>query len=102
MTKFLRRTGLILGLTLFAVTAALAQSPVYKLYVDGLACPFCAYGVEKKVTGLKGVRKVEIDIDGGLVSVTMANGATLDQAVAKQAVDQAGFSLRRFEAPAKR
>ena len=99
MTNFLGRTGLILGLMLFTVMAALAQPRVYKLYVDGLACPFCAYGVEKKVTGLKGVEKIDIDIDGGLVSVTMAGGATLDEATASEAVDQAGFSLRKFEAP---
>ena len=99
MTKFLKRPGLVLGLMLLTPMAALADSHVYKLYVDGLACPFCAYGVEKKVTGLKGVEKIDIDIDGGLVSVTMAGGATLDEATASEAVDQAGFSLRKFEAP---
>ena len=101
MTKFLHRTGLVLALMLFAATAAVADSHVYQLYVDGLACPFCAYGVEKKVGGLTGVETVEIDIDGGLVAVTMAKGATLDEASAKQAVDEAGFTLRTFEAPKK-
>ncbi len=101
MTKFLQRTGLVLGLSLFAATAALADSHVYKLYVDGLACPFCAYGVEKKVGGLKGVETVEIDIESGLVAVTVADDATLDEATAKQAVDEAGFTLRKFEAPKK-
>ncbi len=100
MTRFLERTGLALGLML-AATAALADSHVYKLYVDGLACPFCAYGVEKKVGGLDGVEKVEIDIDGGIVAVTLADGATLDEAAAKQAVDEAGFTLRKFKAPKK-
>jgi len=101
MTKFLKRTGLALGLMLFAATAALADSHVYKLYVDGLACPFCAYGVEKKVGGLDGVEKVEIEIEDGLVAVTLADGATLDESTAKQAVDEAGFTLRKFEAPKK-
>lgn len=101
MTKILCRTGLVLGLTLLTLTAALAQSPVYKLFVDGLACPFCAYGIEKKITALKGVRKIEIDIDAGLVAVTVSKGATLDEAAARQAIDQAGFSLRKFEAPKK-
>ena len=99
MTKILRRTGLVLALMLFAATAALADSHVYKLYVDGLACPFCAYGVEKKVGGLEGVEKVDIDIDEGLVAVTLADGATLDEATASRAVDEAGFTLRKFEAP---
>ncbi len=72
---------------------------VYTLYVDGLACPFCAYGVEKKVGGLDGVERVDIDIDEGLVAVTMAEGSTLAEAAAKRAVDEAGFTLRAFEAP---
>ncbi len=99
MTKILRRTGLVLALMLFAATAALADSHVYKLYVDGLACPFCAYGVEKKVGGLDGVEKVDIEIEEGLVAVTLADGATLDEATASRAVDEAGFTLRKFEAP---
>ncbi len=97
--KILQRTGLVLALMLFAATAVLADSHVYKLYVDGLACPFCAYGVEKKVGGLDGVEKVEIEIDEGLVAVTLVDGATLDEATASRAVDEAGFTLRKFEAP---
>ncbi len=101
MTKFLQRTGLVLALTLLTATASLADSHVYKLYVDGLACPFCAYGVEKKVGGLDGVEKVAIEIEDGIVAVTLAAGATLDEATAKQAVDEAGFTLRKFEPPKK-
>ncbi len=101
MTKLACRIGLILGLTLFAISGALGQSRVYKLFVDGLACPFCSYGVEKKITGLNGVDKIDIDLDAGFVAVTMAGGATLDEEAARRAVDQAGFTLRRFEAPEK-
>ncbi len=102
MTTFLKPSGLALGLMLFAATTALADSHVYKLYVDGLACPFCAYGVEKKVGGLDGVKRIDIEIDDGVVAVTMDAGATLDEATAKQAVDEAGFTLRKFEAPKKK
>ncbi len=90
---------------LIALTAALlwampaAAGETYRLYVDGLACPFCAYGGEKKVGGLDGVEKVEIEIEDGIVAVTLAAGATLDEATARQAVDEAGFTLRKFETP---
>ena len=97
MTKFLQQTGLVLGLMLFAATAAVADSHVYKLYVDGLACPFCAYGVEKQVGGLDNVESVDILIDQGIVAVTMASGKTLDEASAKQAISDAGFTLRKLE-----
>jgi len=82
---------------LFAATAALADSRVYKLYVDGLACPFCAYGVEKHVGGLDNVKSVDILINEGIVAVNMAPGKTLDEANAKQAISDSGFTLRKFE-----
>ncbi len=93
---------LLVGALVGAMAGPAAAAPsTYSLYVDGLACPFCAYGVEKKVGGLKGVEKVVIDIENGRVIVTLADGATLDEATAKQAVDEAGFTLRKFEAPKK-
>ncbi len=96
--KTIRTALLLLGLLAAPAWAAQAGA-VYKLYVDGLACPFCAYGVEKKVGGLDGVERVDIDIDEGLVTVTMAEGSTLDAATARRAIDEAGFTLRAFEAP---
>lgn len=41
--KIWRRTALALSLVLFA-SSAFAAERTYKLHVDGLACPFCAYG----------------------------------------------------------
>ncbi|MBI3937761.1 MAG: heavy-metal-associated domain-containing protein [Betaproteobacteria bacterium] len=96
MTGILRRTVLVLGLVLMSVSAFAAQQ-AYKLRVDGLACPFCAYGIEKKLNAVKGVQRVEVDISSGSVTVTMAEGTSLDEATAKQAVKDAGFTLRGFE-----
>ncbi len=76
---------------------AFADGHVYRLRVDGLACPFCAYGVEKKLSSVKGVEKLTLDIDAGHVTVTMAPGAALDEAVARKAISEAGFTLRGFE-----
>ncbi len=100
MLKFLKRVGFIIALAAYGATSAFAapaNSNVYRLYVDGLACPFCAYGVEKQVGGLDNVKSVDIQIDEGIVSVTMTPGKTLNKAAAKQAVSDAGFSLRKFE-----
>jgi mercuric ion binding protein len=77
-------------------TGVLAAPPTYQLHVDGLACPLCAYGIEKKLGALEGVRGIETRIEDGTVIVTMKDGVTLDEASAKQAVNEAGFSLRKF------
>ncbi len=83
-----------LALTL-AQTAYAGQA--YSLQVDGLACPFCAYGIEKQLTSLQGVQDVVVDLNAGAVEVTMIDGASLSQAAANQAVKDAGFTLKGFK-----
>lgn len=72
----------------------------YALQVDGLACPFCAYGIEKRLSAVDGVAEVKIDIASGTVTVTMRAGKTLDKASADKAVAAAGFTMRSFAAKA--
>ena len=95
--KPIARTVLALLLAVWAGTAALAATQSYRLKVDGLACPFCAYGIEKKLGALDGVDRLETNIADGTVVVTMKDGAVLDEATAKQAVKDAGFTLNGFE-----
>lgn len=90
------RTAIALGLMLLA-SGAFAAGPSYRIEVDGLACPFCAYGIEKKLNAVEGVERVETDIGQGVVIVTMDEGAVLDETAAKQAVKEAGFTLKRFK-----
>lgn len=78
-------------------TAAMAVPQAYALQVDGLACPFCAYRLEKQLSAIEGVERIDVDIETGMVTVTMADGATLDEPEAKQVVEAAGFELRGFE-----
>jgi periplasmic mercuric ion binding protein len=80
-----------------ALSGPVFASETYRLNVDGLACPFCAYGVEKKLKNTDGVEAVEIQINDGLVFVTVEAGATFDQARASQIIEQAGFTLRDFQ-----
>ena len=96
MTKMLQKTGLALALMLF-VAAAFAEPQTYKLQVDGLACPFCAFGIEKKLSEIEGVNQLDTDIKAGVILLTMKDGVNLDETAAKKAVDQAGFTLRGFE-----
>lgn len=91
--------GLVLMLVFFWLLAARADDggSVYTLQVDGLACPFCAYGIEKELQSVQGVEQIETDIKAGVVIVTMQEGADLDESTARQAVSDAGFTLRGFE-----
>ncbi len=70
MIRILR--SLAFGLSLFILAgAALAAPPAYKLRVDGHACPFCAYGIEKQLSTLEGVARVDVDIEKGAVTVRL-------------------------------
>lgn len=94
--KVVRIALLLLGLSVAPAWAG-QTSNVYELRVDGLGCPFCAYGIEKTLSSVSGVDTIDVDIRRGVVIVTMAAGATLDEAVANEAVEKAGFTLRGFE-----
>lgn len=93
----MKRQLLLLTVGLALSLAALAGSPRYALGVKGLACPFCAYGIEKHLRKLEGVEAVEVDVAGGRVLVTMDGDADLTRERAEQAVDRAGFTLAAFE-----
>lgn len=49
--------------------------------VEGLGCPFCAYGLEKKFKKVKGIKKIKIDIEEGIFSFTVptTNAMTLEE-----------------------
>lgn len=93
---FIRRMAAAYSLALMA-TGVLAAPSTYQLHVDGLSCPFCAYGIEKKLGALEGVQSLQTHIKDGTVVVIMKDGVILDEAAAKRAVKEAGFSLRKFE-----
>ena len=75
----------------------MAGSEVVTLYVAGLSCPFCSYGVEKKLSELEGVESVAVHLEQGAVTVRVADGVTLADAAFRRAVEEAGFSLRELK-----
>lgn len=86
-------TGLIL------VTSSLFASELQKvsIRVDGLACPFCAYGLEKKLKRLEGVERLEIKINDGLVILHFKADAKVDQELIMKKVKEAGFTPREIK-----
>lgn len=74
-TRILRAASLLVLLA----AASPAWAEEYRVHVNGLSCPFCAYGIEKKLGQIKGVEKVETDIAAGSVTVTTDEGALLDR-----------------------
>ena len=91
------KTILVVVCFLLTISIAQANETIYTIQVDGLSCPFCAYGIEKQLSAIEGVDRVVVDISKGLVNITMQQDTQLDQARTRQAVSDAGFTLRSFK-----
>ena len=74
--------------------SGVVSAKTYTLRVDGLACPFCAYGIEKQLGKLPGVSGLKTNIKSGTVTLKTTKGKTLTRAQMSGAVKRAGFSLR--------
>jgi mercuric ion binding protein len=94
--KTVKKLMVISFLILSWANTAFAAGGQYHLQVAGLACPFCAYGIEKKLNSIKGVEDIKVDVASGMVIVTMAEGVKLTEEIAREKVKKAGFSLHSF------
>lgn len=88
-------SGFILGLLL--MQSAWAAGTQYDMRVDGLACPFCAFGIEKKLKAIEGTSDIKVDLDKGLVSVNMAEGKSLSEDQMKKLYSDSGFTFRSMK-----
>lgn len=59
--------------------------------VTGMTCQHCVNAVTEELTGIEGVTGVDVELDGGRVTVTSA--APLDDTAVAEAVDEAGYEL---------
>jgi mercuric ion binding protein len=84
--------GIVVGLVLAVPAAAFADVDEYVVGVNGMACPFCAYGVEKKLKDIDGVSELTIRIKDGEVDVPVDQ--TVTPAQIQTAIKKAGFELR--------
>ena len=98
MTNFrtaMTETLSILLVLVFATTSVLAsQQQKAILRVDGLACPFCAYGLEQRIQEIHSVQKSIINIEAGTVELTPNQGEHIDIDEVKAAVKAGGFTAR--------
>ena len=88
--------ALSLGLALQAgpVNAAFVSA---ELRVNGLSCPFCAFGIEKKLLAVDGVQAVEVYLDEGRLALTFEGDNQATVSDLEKAVEKAGFELSGLE-----
>ncbi|HNP63583.1 MAG TPA: heavy metal-associated domain-containing protein [Woeseiaceae bacterium] len=69
-----------------------ADQEVVEIGVSGLACPFCAYGLEKNLSKLPDVESAEVDLAANSARVVIKADHTADLEQIKQAIVKAGFT----------
>lgn len=93
---------LILSLFFFLTTTINAQinnqKLVYvKIEVKGLACPFCAFGMEKELKKVAGVKNVEIELKKGLAFISVPKNQRPTSENLEKIVTEAGFTVGEIE-----
>ena len=68
--------------------------PKVTVRVDGLTCPFCAYGLEKRIKEIPAVQESIISLEDGIVELIPRTGRHIDSDEVKAAVIAGGFTPR--------
>ena len=68
--------------------------PKVTVRVDGLTCPFCAYGLEKRIKEIPAVQESIISLEDGIVELIPRAGRHIDIDEVKAAVIAGGFTPR--------
>lgn len=85
--------GAVVLAVLSLVEVARAEILSAELQVNGLTCPFCAFGIEKKLFDVDGVTHVDVRLDEGRLELRLALGNSATTAALEAAVEKAGFEL---------
>jgi mercuric ion binding protein len=86
-------------ISVFAQQKPVPEAQEIIIRVDGASCPFCAFGLEKRLGQLAGVASVRLEMKDGEVFVTLKKGARVSERALRQAVEEAGFTPREIIFP---
>ena len=87
---------LLLGSSVVFLPESAAEVKGIELRVDGLTCPFCSLGLEKKLKRVDGVEGVQVHVKQGITEVESTPGESPNLDDVRQAVQDAGFTLREI------
>lgn len=93
MKKIFNKSLITAVMLLLTTQTVFAVTTVYSIRVDGLACPYCAYGIEKKLNELDRVKFIDMDLDKGIVTVESYD-VKLNEKQLKQLFQDSGFTYR--------
>jgi len=69
------------------------QMDLFSLQVDGMGCPFCAYGLEKKMEELNGVEQFRIEMETGNTTFAFPSSDSLTMDLLMEQVKASGYTF---------
>src|SRR5574337_647817 len=90
----MKRFVWLIGLLALWSATAFAGDTLYTIRVNGLFCPYCAYGIQKTFQKISGVEAVNVDLKDGIVRVKASDSVHFTDAELMQIFKQAGFTYR--------
>lgn len=71
------------------------DNPDIRIEVNGLACPFCAHGIEKRLLRIESIDQLSINLKEGTIDLKLKKKAVLSEEKINKAVVEAGFKVQR-------
>ncbi len=96
MSLRVRTACLVAGMLVAGLAASsVAQAELIEgeLQVYGMTCPFCAFGIEKKLRAVEGVSEVTVLLDEGRIRLGFSPSNDAGPGALEDAVEEAGFEL---------
>ncbi len=85
-------TLILISLLWLPIYASASDKEVVDIDVTGLACPFCAYSVEKNLSKLPEVESVEVNLANNSARIVIKADQSADIEQIKAAIVKAGFT----------
>ncbi len=82
----------LISLLWLPIYASASDREVVDIDVTGLACPFCAYSVEKNLSKLPVVESVEVNLANNSARIVIKADQSTDIEKIKAAIVKAGFT----------
>lgn len=99
MNRYVRDALLVLALSLplalpIKATAMIPATDTTYVMIEvmGLSCPFCAYGLEKKLKEINGVADIEINVKEAFATFQVTGDPKPTEKQLRQVVKDAGFT----------
>ncbi len=86
----------VLGSSMLAQEADTSRIYI-KMEIHGLACPYCAFGMEKELKRISGVENLEIHLEEGLAYMSLPASQVPSEEDLGKIVTDAGFTLKQID-----